>query len=512
MKKILLLAVVLGLGLPLTGQPTFHHIYDLTNGASENAFDLIPVDGGIYVNCGTWCSEAFDYCPILFKINNEGDSLWHRQYNYNVEDNTLFDYTIDQNEEFLYGCGRITEDDKLPFIVKMNEWGDTVWHRTYYAPYWDAALNIQLARDGQGLVAAVQGGSFSNFADLTVIKTDTAGQLLWSTTIEDSIDYTYVGQLAVLQDASIMLSFYYDTPPIYGRGYGIAKLSNTGEVEWVKFYDELTESQNKPALLAAHPQGGVVTGWAFDTLRIPFVHPDEGPLLRRLDSDGEILWEYKYLDRRSAEITNLTITDNGDIVMCGSAPRIGNSQEDSERAWLARVTADGEFLWKRYYEGVPLPFETLPFNDVAEASDGGLVACTYIRDTFTMPPIPDPDVWLVKTDANGCITPGCQDSVVYVGVEEAPGTGEPIIREVFFKAYPNPTQGPIQVAFFNAIRYEEPELRLFNLQGQQVLRQRLQRGAQSAELSTSGLPGGLYILQYASAGRVLQQERVVKVE
>ena len=324
MKKILLLAVVLGLGLPLTGQPTFHRIYDLTNGASENAFQIIPVEGGMYLDCGTWCNADFDFCPILFKVNNEGDSLWHRVYDYGWEDFTVFDLALDVNETILYGSGRLNlGQDDLPFIVKMNEWGDTLWVKQYYAPYWDAAIDIQLARDGQGLVAAVQGGSFSNFADLTVIKTDTAGQLLWSTTIEDSIDYTYVGQLAVLQDASIMLSFYYDTPPFYGRGYGIAKLSSNGEVEWVKFYDELTESQNKPALLAAHPQGGVVTGWAFDTLRIPFVHPDEGPLLRRLDSDGEILWEYKYLDRRSAEITNLTVTDNGDIVMCGSAPRKG---------------------------------------------------------------------------------------------------------------------------------------------------------------------------------------------
>ncbi|MCR9055179.1 MAG: T9SS type A sorting domain-containing protein, partial [bacterium] len=171
----------------------------------------------------------------------------------------------------------------------------------------------------------------------------------------------------------------------------------------------------------------------------------------------------------------------------------------------------GELLWKRYFQALAIPSNTLPFNDVAETSDGGLIACSYIHDTYANP-IPDPDVWLVKTDADGCITPGCQDSILYVSVEEIPDTGETALKEVFFKAYPNPARGPIQVEFLNAIRYEEPALRLFNLQGQQVLHQRLQRGAQSAELSTSGLPGGLYILQYSSAGRVLQQEKVVKVK
>lgn len=178
---------------------------------------------------------------------------------------------------------------------------------------------------------------------------------------------------------------------------------------------------------------------------------------------------------------------------------------------MARVSADGELIWKRYYQGLHLPSDTQPFNAVAETSDGGIIACGYMQD-FGITPIPDPDVWLVKTDADGCITPGCQDSLIYVSVEEIPGTGETALKEVFFKAYPNPARGPIQVEFLNAIRYEEPALRLFNLQGQQVLHQRLQRGAQSAELSTSGLPSGLYILQYSSAGRVLQQEQVVKVE
>ncbi|WP_421949009.1 T9SS type A sorting domain-containing protein [Phaeodactylibacter xiamenensis] len=505
--------LIVGLCISIAGiaQPTFHNTYDLTNGAGENAFKVFPVGDGVYVDCGTYCNEDFKYCPILFKINNYGDSLWHRVYNYDVEDYTIFDYSIDSNEEFMYACGRLTIEDKLPFIAKMDKWGDTLWLKTYYAPFWDSAVEIEQDNDGN-LIAAVQGGSFGGFSDCTVIKTDGEGEMLWSTTIEDSIDYATVGQLAILNDNSIMLAFYTGLDwSNYGRAYHVAKLTSEGEVEWVRTYDEVDRSDDWPALIAPYPDGGFVTGWAFDTIQQPFVHPDEGPLLRRLDSDGEVIWEYKYLDWRSAGIMNMTVTENGDIVMCGLAPRAGLSSEDSDRAWMARVSADGELIWKRYYQGLHLPSDTQPFNAVAETSDGGIIACSYIQD-FSINPIPDPDVWLVKTDADGCITPGCQDSILYVSVEEIPGTGETALKEVFFKAYPNPARGPIQVEFLNAIRYEEPALRLFNLQGQQVLHQRLQRGAQSAELSTSGLPGGLYILQYTSAGRVLQQEKVVKVE
>jgi hypothetical protein len=507
-----ILFFVTGMFISIAGiaQATFHRTYDLTNGASENAYNMTITEDGIYVNCGTWCDEDFTFCPILFKINNSGDSLWHRQYDHDIQDFAFFDYIIDSNEEFLYACGRIQDEDKLPFIAKMDIWGDTLWLKTYYEEYWDAAFDIEQDQEGN-LVTSVNGGSFGEFGNWTVIKTDSNGEMLWSTAIEDSVDYAYEGRLAILNDGSIMLAFYSGLEwSNYGRAYHVAKLTSEGEVEWVRTYDEVDRSDDWPALIAPYPDGGFVTGWAFDTIQQPFVHPDEGPLLRRLDSDGEVIWEYKYLDWRSAGIMNMTVTENGDIVMCGLAPE-ALIQGDASRAWMARVSGDGELLWKRYFQALAIPSNTLPFNDVAETSDGGLIACSYIHDTYANP-IPDPDVWLVKTDADGCITPGCQDSILYVSVEEIPGTGETALKEVFFKAYPNPARGPIQVEFLNAIRYEEPALRLFNLQGQQVLHQRLQRGAQSAELSTSGLPGGLYILQYSSAGRVLQQEKVVKVE
>ncbi|MFN3178486.1 MAG: T9SS type A sorting domain-containing protein [Phaeodactylibacter xiamenensis] len=511
MKKLIFLFFSVATSLLLIGQPTFHNIYDITNGFSENAFNMVVVQDGLYLNCGTWCSEDFKSCPILFKVNNNGDSLWHRQYDHNLADYSIWDYVIDPNEEYLYACGRIADEDQLPFIVKMNEWGDTLWLKTYYEPYWDVAFDIEQDHDGN-LVVSINGGSFGEFGNWSVIKTDTAGQMLWSTTIEDTIDYTYYGRIAVLEDNSIMMANYFAPPLGEGkRAYSVAKLNADGEQEWWREYDVLENSSTHPSLIAAHPNGGVITGWAFDTLRQPGVHPDEGPFLRYLDADGEIIWEYRYLDYRSAEITNLTIAENGDIIMCGSAPSTSIGPDDAERAWLARVTSEGELLWRRYYRGLNLPTHTKPFNAVVETSDGGIAACTDIQD-FSITPIPDPDVWLVKTDADGCITPGCQDSILYVSVEEIPDTGETALKEVFFKAYPNPARGPIQVEFLNAIRYEEPALRLFNLQGQQVLHQRLQRGAQSAELSTSGLPSGLYILQYSSAGQVLQQEKVVKVE
>jgi len=511
MKNFTLLCLWVLPNLLLFAQPTFHRTYDLTNGASENAYNMTVVEDGVYVNCATWCDEDFTFCPILFKINNSGDSLWHRQYDHDLVDYSIWDYVIDPNEEYLYACGRITDEDQLPFIVKMNEWGDTLWLKTYYGPYWDVAFDIEQDHDGN-LVTCVQGGNFGEFSDCTVIKTDGEGNMLWSTTIEDSIDYTRVGQLAILNDGSIMLTFHSGIDwAASGRAYHVAKLSSDGEVEWVRTYDEVDRSHDYPALIASYPDGGFVTGWAFDTIGQPMLFPNAGPLLRRYDSDGEILWEYKYLYRRGPEPRNITIANNGDIIMCGKSKRVGNSIEDSDRAWMARVSGDGELIWKRYYQGLYLPSDTWPFNAVAETSDGGIIACGYMQD-FEITPIPDPDVWLVKTDADGCITPGCQDSILYVSVEEVPGTGETALKEVFFKAYPNPARGPIQVEFLNAIRYEEPALRLFNLQGQEVLHQRLQRGAQSAELSTNGLPGGLYILQYSSAGRVLQQERVVKVE
>ncbi|MBV6653639.1 MAG: hypothetical protein KI786_07785 [Mameliella sp.] len=293
--KALLLISSMFITIGIAAQPTFHRTYDLTNGASENAYNMTVVEDGIYVNCGTWCDEDFTFCPILFKINNHGDSLWHKQYDHEIQDFAFFDYIIDSNEEYLYACGRIEDEDKLPFIAKMDIWGDTLWLKTYYEEYWDAAFDVEQDQEGN-LVASVNGRSFGEFGRWSVIKTDTTGEMIWNTTIEDNVDYAYEGRLAILNDGSILLAFYSGLEwTSTGRAYFVAKLSSEGEVEWVRNYDEVTRSDDYPALIAPYPDGGFVTGWAFDTIKQYMVHTDEGPLLRRLDSDGEILWEYKYV-------------------------------------------------------------------------------------------------------------------------------------------------------------------------------------------------------------------------
>jgi len=74
------------------------------------------------------------------------------------------------------------------------------------------------------------------------------------------------------------------------------------------------------------------------------------------------------------------------------------------------------------------------FNYGVELSNGDLLFSGIIRSGLDFA-TSQRESWIVKTDSNGCLTPGCQDTFqILVASKEAPGYREPDI----FGLLPNP--------------------------------------------------------------------------
>ena len=504
-KRIYLLLCFLPLLQVSYAQFVINQSYDLSGGP-DNAFNLIADTDGFYIDAGRLCEGTSDFCSVLFRANTDGDSLWQVVYDYEPEI-AIFDYAHDTVNDYLYACGAYFGfgTDRIPFIMKLRENGDTVWLKTYTATYWDTAQDIKLTPGGD-LVIGIQGGSFNQFANWTVLKADTSGTLIWQTTIEDDVDYTYGGQLATLENGDIMLTYYYDLDG-FDRAYAVSKLDAQGNTQWIKNYDIGTNYFG--TLISPHPDGGVVTCWSKDTFSLEYQVSGSNFFVRRLDEEGQSIWKYIQFHDSRRETYGMTVANNGDIVLCGltRSSELGGEYY----SWLARISSEGELLWERFYSYPATTFSANPFKDVTETPDGGLAMCGLIRDTIPgQPQALNDNVWLVKVGADGCLTPNCQDSIIYLThtreVDNAPAQ----IKEVFFRAFPNPASGPLQVQFYNPVRYRSARLRVFNMQGQLLWQAPLQKGTQELEVPAGQWASGLYLLQYEADGRVLQVERVVR--
>jgi outer membrane protein assembly factor BamB len=447
----------------------------------------------------------------LIRTNTEGDSLWSALFDAFpaafftscfLKDSTSGHY-------FVAGSEYIPEDITYsPYLMRLDGHGNQQWITYYNDPNKDVVPDIAQAPDGN-LITYNLGGVFGQYSEIIVQKLDkNDGSVIWEQTVETGVLFPSSGKMVVIPDGHIMLAFYYPTPPPNRRGYAVSRLDPQGNTLWTKYYEE-EDTESFPAYIEAHPDGGVVTCWGKDTLILDEGINGQSTLIKKLDENGALEWEYFIYKGYAGDVYAMEVTENGDIVLTGYArsPELGGERY----SWLVRLNAAGEKLWERVYLSPTTYHSMSGFRDVVETPDGCLAMCGGIRDTVPGEEyISNYNIWLVKVGADGCVTPGCQDTLIYLTpTREAPGA--PLgMQEVFFKAFPNPTAGPIQLSFYNPVRYPQPRLRVLDSQGRTVHIMLLQKGVQQAELSLAGLPGGLYWLQYESAGQLLQSVSIVK--
>jgi hypothetical protein len=139
-----------------------------------------------YIIAGVTTSfGAGSYDFYLVKTDAFGDTQWTRTYGGTNED---VGYSVQQTSDSGYiftgytvSFGHGSDEDV--WLIKTNEFGDTQWTRTYGGAGNDVGCSVQQTSDG-GYVIAGYTSSFGHPGndDIYLIKTDTAGDTLWTRT------------------------------------------------------------------------------------------------------------------------------------------------------------------------------------------------------------------------------------------------------------------------------------------------------------------------------------------
>jgi Secretion system C-terminal sorting domain len=174
-------------------------------------------DGGVALGGSSWSSFSSPsfYDPILLKLNSKGDTVWSRKY---TIPNTQFAYLmrVTPAGDFLLG-GQVAVSDSYrgTFLMKANSKGDFKWFKGYTAfpneeKYFQRIYDIAPTKDGYVAVGIIKDGtldsikikSFYTGLDTIIIgartkgfmmKTDTAGNVLWSRVYADTVIQNYLG-------------------------------------------------------------------------------------------------------------------------------------------------------------------------------------------------------------------------------------------------------------------------------------------------------------------------------
>ncbi|MFN4082527.1 MAG: T9SS type A sorting domain-containing protein, partial [Bacteroidia bacterium] len=315
-----------------------------------------------------------------------------------------------------------------PFaILCIDTTGKQLWYKIYWGKR-QFASGVAIDDDGNFLLGGGgyrgDGGAIDTFYKWTA-KMDTSGNFIWEHKYEDSVKYG--GGIPVV---------------INGSYYWLGGKSNLNEIAY-SFIMKTNRNGN--------------TEWAKELIRAasPYTFT---PVVNGLYSP---------------------VVVNGNIYTTGyEVESFDSGYTFKDFVILTKVDTLGNLKWKRRFSQWYKDNRAFSLTAVPD----GFIICADGKDTthttgFT-------DAWIIKTDTNGCIVPGCHltDGLVQITNPDA-----------FVNVFPNPASDNITVQITDS-RAKLKSYFLYDGKGNFITQQALTTNTDKFDINTQQLPTGNYYL------------------
>lgn len=463
--------------------------------APDSGFILMHTSFDVFKDTNAIC---------IVKINKYGDTVWKRSYG--AVGTAHEQYEIIRTEDSCYVfCGGEWKNDTLnAFLFKINEQGDSLWMKTYnpggYLCYFETVIETF---DGGFLATGgynkdkINGTSPSRQA--YTIKTDKEGNVQWSLLYGDGyLNEAGIG-LVETPDHGYLQSGYAGSPTssdfyVYPQ---LIKIKNNGQIAWIKNYSDPDYywfyTQIKRTLDGNYLISG---GYANDEDVFPSDPYGNGGTLTKIDEDGNVLWFKRYGDEiYDAECYDFVELPDSSIVT------IGFNHQPWEKSTLVKFNSQGTIIWKQQYLYNSEFESNEALFEIIHTKDNGFLMTGYAHN-------PELDTtgfsigkgWILKVDSLGCPMPLC------VVATEEPGL--PTLPAAFLEVFPNPTSGTVEVRWNP--REGTGTLEVFNINGTRLMLQQVALQGGSNPLSLDGQPAGVYVVRLRTSSGSVTHKLIIE--
>lgn len=269
-------------------------------------------------------------------------------------------------------------------LMKIDFDGNVVWQRTYGGFDADQFNYVTAGNDG-GFLAF--GDTYSQGAggrDVWLVKTDDAGNVVWTKTIGGAFDDSspVQGKILRLSDGYVV-SFVQQTTTQGGvLGATLVRLDNAGNQIWAKAYTapesaNLNVTSISASGLLLYGGGGAQGG---------------GNLIHVETATGDLLFTRQYSGPGTEALYNVFPTLDSNLILSDHTWSASGGLFQSH--WLMKTTVGGDILWSKAYTqtGFNLRGVAIP------TADGG-----YFSTPYNQPLTVGSDAYMVKFDPNGGI-------------------------------------------------------------------------------------------------------------
>jgi hypothetical protein len=353
------------------------------------------VDGG-YIIIGTTKSEGKGGSDMyIIKADARGNEEWHRTYGDSLDD---LGSSVQQTNEggyiflgtFRYVVPGVDSNKTDAFVIKTDAAGDTLWTMKYgYSGTNEEGISIRQTSDNGYII--VSNTDAVNDGDMLVIKISSLGVLEQPLAIHPSSPSPGLDEAVnILQrnDGGYVLSSYsasLTSPRIaFINNFPISSSSNAPSKN-----DFFEPSMQTPGEVALTNDGGyVLTGKTTgdDVFVIKFQDLLTNPKT----------WFKTYGGVGFDIGTSIQATKDGGYIVLGSTNSFGAGSRD---LYLLKINSVGDLEWYKTYGGVGLDVGKV----VKNTSDGGYIILGTLEFGID-PSNKDNIITLIKVDENGDVT------------------------------------------------------------------------------------------------------------
>jgi len=460
----------------ITFQKTFGGELEEKGNAIQQTFEGGFIIAGSTKSYGYGSSDFY-----IIRIDQYGDTLWTKTYGgtgYEFANNifqTQDDGFIIEGFTTSFGAS-----DGGIYLVKTNEFGDTLWTKTIGTA--DAFIPEKMIKTSDGgYIICGRTEQWSSNYKFSLAKINVNGDTTWTKAYE----YGIAESIQQTSDGGYILVVYPYAPPSIRLDIMLVKTNEVGELTWTKFYGG-TEADVGFAVQQTSDNGYILAGRtdSFGAGASDF-------FLLKTDSNGDSLWMKTYGGIYDERAFALEKTSDGGFIIAGYTATFGAGYFDF---YLVRTDEYGDTLWTRTHGGSWQE----EVSDIMQTSDEGYAAVGY---TYSFGSGSSSNIYFVKTDQLGMIT----------GISDPDYNYDSDFH--IFQNYPNPFN-PSTIISWQLPVSSNVTLKIYDVLGNEVatiVNEELTAGKHEAVFDAAHYSSGIYFYEI-QAGEFIETKKMLLVK